>query len=184
MSVQNEAREAQSAVFERDGAPAELREATLALYSHIDGLTEPQKNLLIGLTLSNVHRMAGQLADTPDNPTVVQGLSVMMGGLIALAGYANETVRDAHGETATGDKAVDEVFEQFSGIVEKSSRARMTAEDVAEAEALAERVRAECAVSGEDHATALGRALAERNASKPQPEKTNDEEGAGYGLYL
>ena len=180
MSVRNDARAAQFA-----GLPEDMVERVGKVYDLSDALSEPQKRVLIHEALGMTHSLFRQLA----NGGGLDGACLLGAGLVALAGYANETIRDDLGETSTGDKAVDEVIESFRQAVAHMATAGMDPERVEGLKNVAARA-AERMAKGEDYDAALRAEYDAWRAANPAPEESVKGEVVaaaddGYGgLYL
>lgn len=182
MTVRERARKAQEAHFagHDEVDSTEVASATEALYDKIDALSPEKKSLLITSCLGDLQRILSG-ADLGS----VQGM--LSTALIGVAGYANESSREAEGWTSTGDIAVDEVLDSVQELLSLSVKAQIGPERLAVMDAAAARVKARVA-AGEDFATVVAEEeeSLKLDADSVPVAKTDDapDRYSGDGLYL
>lgn len=187
MSIAEQARAAQERQFTEDNADEELRALTKKVYDQIDALDDPCKRLLIGDTLSMVHSALTHMAERDHNPYASSLL-----GLLALGGYANETIREEAGDTATGDRRVSEVLDTFKSLVSAAAQQSLSPQQRQDMNELTRRVRERIEKTGEDPDKALAEEVKNFPDFQPvsadgQPQTTErsaTEPDQGYGMYL
>lgn len=186
MSVRDEVREAQTSQFEAMGETSEVKAKTVAIYDGVDALNQHQKRLLIRDALGMAHRT---LQETVNTPEATAGFVMLAAGLVALAGYANESMREDLGETSTGDSMVDKVLGDFRSLVKEAASNGMSSEQRERVAQVAERVNAHMAEHPEADFDSVLRSEYEKFREEfpefePMSAKASDEETPGYGLYL
>ena len=187
-TVQDAAREAQTKHFEEMGADEEMKRITTAIYDGVDSMSDEQKRIMVRDALSTAHQSIGAIVEHPD---AAGGFAMLAGGLIAVAGYANESMREAAEETSLGDKKVTEVIDLFKSLVQRAATAEMSPEHREAVQRIGERVKARVGQTGEDFDTVLrdeyqkavaaGEVPQQGQPQAPAQQATEDE---SYGLYL
>lgn len=184
MSVKEDVRKHQFEVMDPE---SDLGKKTEALYSGIDSMTSEQKTLLISQALGIAHNAVMGIAEAASEPGKVIGYAQFANGLIALAGYTQETLREEAGSTTTGDSKVRGVIEGFRQLCSDIAKADMSPELRAEADALSDRVNARVAETGEDFNEVFNDEFGkvkERLAKHAKPTEATEDHGTGYGMYL
>lgn len=172
-SVTQKAREAQFSQFSDDDV--EGKRLVSAIYDGVDAMDDNQKTLLIRNALSLAHNAVVQAAN--GDPASAAFSAMTTGGLLAIAGYANETIREAAGQTSTGDVAVEDVIDNFRLLVRTMAESQMTDEQKATAEDARRRIEA-----GEDPQKVLADVMRREKAGAGAAPTTDNEES--HGLYL
>lgn len=186
-TIGERAREAQRAHFAEEGDSPEsvLATMTLDLYDTIDGLSASDRELLIASALQKVH--AGIMAVGALGDGEVRGIALGLNALIAIAGYANETNREASGDTRTGDRKVDDVLETVPKMLKAMVRKDMSPEQAAEMDSIAQRVKDRVA-RGEDFEEVLDEEAEKIGLKHNHPvdvAESKARSGANdYGVYL
>jgi hypothetical protein len=172
MTIQNRAREAQAENLSGLGEAAEAIIAeTEALYDSVDALTDDQKMLLVRSALVRLSSLFDMISNAPSQGAVV-GFSVVGHAVTALAGYAIEDLRERAGQTATGDRKVDEALDSVKTLLGKFAESQMSPEQRAIADKIKSRVN-----SGEDMHEVMEEMIPAAKADTPSRYD-------GSGMYL
>lgn len=149
-------------------------------YAQISELTLDQKHILIGTTLQKALAVLSE----DNGHGGVDGSNVAIGmGLLGIAGYTNETIRNDNGFTSTGDKAVDKVIATYRDLLRETALANMDEDQRAMAEEAQRRVQA-----GEDPISVVrevtGNPSFTPRGRAEEPTGPTSEPEPSYGLYL
>ena len=156
----------------------ELLEITDRLYNSIDTLNEGQLQVLIEGSLKNITAVAEALTSEPVD--LGYGKSLIR-SFVATAGYASLCLQEKLGNTATGDRCVDEILEASQDVV-KSAVMTMFSPKLQEANA-----KIEARIKAGDDAEAVYReelaaiGIDYDNDAPTAKEETTDEV---HGMYL
>lgn len=165
-TVQEAIRKAQTTQFEQDATlPEELKTESLALYDSIDALSPAQKSLLVDNALVCVRTAIEALA-TSEDPSEVRAMAIAASGFVAVAGYANALVREAAGDTSTGDSKVSAVLAATQSVMRNCAKTGMTEEEVEIAKAVGQTVKARVD-AGEQFETVLHEEVAKFREAHP-----------------
>lgn len=185
-TMHQKAREAQSEAMLKMGAPAETVERVNAIYDGMDEMNHEQKTLLVTTVVSGLSTLLKQMAGQADNP-MIDAFAELGHGLLAMAGYVNESMREEAGYTSTGDSKVDNLLADFQSLIQERSEAGFSPEEKALAEPIKARLEQRLA-EGMPVGEAMRRAHEELTEARTHLEapaaKTSEEASPGYGLYL
>lgn len=173
-STFDQAREAQEQAL---ADSPEFAARTKALYGAIEALDWDQRLLLVSQALRMAH---GLLEDVHDS----QGAGPLSNGLIALAGLANQGIREESGSTTTADSKVDAVLDEYRSICRDMALSAIPPEERAQAEQFAAEMK-ELVQGGLPFEKALD-VLAQRHPEMVTEvvETAEKEPEPSYGLYL
>lgn len=196
VSIATEARAAQRKELLDSGASPELVEATDKVYDGLDRLNATQKSLIVQTALSEAHQALVSIVQG-EHSGGAMGMLLYVNALVAVAGYANQSLREEREETTTGDAAVTEVIRELRHLVALGAKEGLSDKGRDLLDTLSKRVQARVNTNGEDfdavyadEAVKLAKELADSGAdpadygfatSAPTAAAEPD---TGYGMYL
>lgn len=155
-TIRERARSAQAEEFLKNGGDEKLVKATSAIYEGIEALSPAQRQVMIETALTKAHEFA---LHSGHDGSMDPGHAQILAGLIAMAAYTNELMREDAGNTSTGDKAVDAVMDAYRDMLKNLAYEATGATDEQKAaiEELTAKVQAIHAETGEDIESILRR---------------------------